>query len=99
MAVSPVELRVWSQGTWRASSGPAVLPERHVLGQDLLRLLHAGPLALQELGDRPAQGGVGDGVGGIGRHRPVAARELVLALRAGLDALQAAGDGELDGLM
>ena len=32
-------------------------------------------------------------------HRPIAARQLVLALRAGLDHLQLALDGEVDRLV
>ena len=35
----------------------------------------------------------------IGGDRQIAARELVLALRAGLDALELVRDGELDGLV
>ena len=40
---------------------------------------------------------MGDPVGGVGRLGQVAALDLVLALRAGLDALQAVLDGEVDG--
>ncbi len=38
-------------------------------------------------------------MGRMGGHRQVAAGELVLALGAGLDALELAIDGELDGLV
>ena len=70
-----------------------------MLHQLLLRGLHIGALALEVVGDGAAQGGVGEVVGGIGGDGAVAARQLVLALRAGLDALQAARDREVDGLV
>ena len=47
--------------------------------------------------DRVSQALVGDPMVGIGRHRQVAARQLVRALGAGLDALQAARDRVVDG--
>ena len=56
-------------------------------------------LAAEIVGDGPAQGGIGDVVRRMHQHRGVAAGELVLSLRAGLDALEAAPDREIDGLI
>ena len=47
-------------------------------------------------GDDAAQARVGDPEGGAGRHGLEAARKLVLALRAGLEALQSVVDGVFD---
>ena len=63
------------------------------------RRLHIGALALEVVGDRAAQRRIGDVVRRIGRHRHVAARELVLALRAGLDPGELVLDREIDGLV
>src|SRR5476651_501660 len=60
---------------------------------------HIGALADQIVGDRAAQPGIGDVMGGMGGDRQVAAGELVLALGPGLDTLELAIDGELDGLI
>ena len=49
--------------------------------------------------DGPAQARVGDPVRRVGRDRHVAARELVLALGAGLDARQAVRDRVVDRLI
>src|SRR5450759_4971919 len=60
---------------------------------------HIGPLAREILGYRPPQRRIGDEMRGIGGHRQVAARQLVLALGAGLDARQSVGDRVFDGLI
>ena len=57
-------------------------------------------LAVEIVGDRAAQkAAIGDPVRRIGRDRQVAARQLVLALGAGLDARQAVLDGVVDRLV
>src|SRR5947209_997835 len=56
-------------------------------------------LVLEVIADGAGHAWIGKIVRGIGRHRPVAARELVLALRTGLDALQSARDAEFDRLV
>src|SRR5450759_1041528 len=60
---------------------------------------HIGPLACEILGYRPPQRRIGDEMRGIGGVRQVAARQLVLALGAGLDARQSVGDRVFDGLI
>ena len=55
------------------------------LGQLLARRVHVGTLALQEVGHGAAQRRIDDEVHGVGLGRQVAARQLVLALRARLD--------------
>src|SRR5438132_995087 len=60
---------------------------------------HIGALADQIVRNRAAQPGIGDVMGGMGGDRQVAAGELVFALGAGLDTLELAIDGELDGLV
>ena len=60
------------------------------------------PLAVRRRGSRrpPARKpGSAQKMGREGRHRPVAARQLVLALRAGLDAGEAARDRRVDRLI
>jgi hypothetical protein len=56
-------------------------------------------LLLEEVVDGAAEAAVDDPVGREGRHRKIAALNLVVALGAGLDALQAMGDGIVDGLI
>ena len=73
--------------------------ERQELRQRLAIVRDLPALALEIVGDGAAEAGIGDPVGRVGRGRPVAARELVLALRAGLDARQAVGDGPIDRLV
>ena len=65
-----------------------VLAERGRARQALRRRPHIGALALEIVGDGAAQGRVGDVMRRIGGDRQIAARELVLALGAGLDAQQ-----------
>ncbi len=56
-------------------------------------------LALQIVLDRRPQAGMGDVVRGVGDDGLVAARELVLALRSGLDDRELVLDRVIDGLM
>src|SRR5262245_9816296 len=72
------------------------LAERCRLGELLARRRHVSALALEKVLDRPAQAGIVDVVRGIGRGRQVAARDLVLALGAGLDAEKLLLDRVLD---
>src|SRR5215469_17223011 len=58
---------------------------RVVLGELLDLVLDHLALAGEELRDGPAEIGVRDVVRAVGRHRQVAALQLVRALRAGLD--------------
>ena len=60
---------------------------------------HIGPLARKILGHRPPQRRIGDEMRGIGGLRQIAARQLVLALRAGLDARELVGNRVVDGLI
>src|SRR5260370_5707818 len=62
-------------------------------------LRHIGALMPEIVRYRAAQIGVGDVVRGIGGLRQIAACDLVLALGAGLDGLQAAPDRKIDGLI
>src|SRR3954451_10492872 len=75
------------------------LAERPGLGQFASRLRHIAPLPSKIVPHRPAQTGIDDMMRGVGGLRQVTARDLVLALRAGLDPLQAVLDRELDGLI
>ena len=61
--------------------------------------LHVSAFADQIIGDRPPQRRIGDVMGRIGGPWHVAARNLVLALRAGLDVGQLMRDGVVDGLI
>src|SRR3569833_391454 len=61
--------------------------------------LDIGALAQQIVVDRPPQAAIGDEVRGVGGLREVAARDLVLALRAGFDDLEAVLDREVDRLI
>src|SRR5438477_6090361 len=60
---------------------------------------HISPLADEIVGNRAAQPRIGNVMGGMGGNRQIAAGELVLALGAGLDTLELAIDGKLDGLV
>src|SRR5712692_4271509 len=75
------------------------LAERRGFRQLLARRRHIGALAHEKILDRAPQPRVVDVMRGIGRGRPVAARYLVLALGAGLDAGELVLDGELDRLV
>src|SRR5437899_722389 len=97
--VSSLKVRSISRRWPNRSSLVGSLAERAGLGQFASGLRHIGALALQIIRNRPAQIGVGDEVRGPGGLRQVAARQLVLALRAGFDDLQAALDREIDRLI
>jgi hypothetical protein len=70
-----------------------MLKELGVVGVEVVRL------AAQRLADRGAKATVGDPVKGRGLRGQETARELVLALRAGLEALQAFANAVLDALV
>ena len=57
------------------------------------------PFMNEKRGHRVPQAVMGDVVGGVGGDGHIAARQLVLALGAGLDACEIVGDGEIDGLV
>src|ERR1700720_2774545 len=61
--------------------------------------LHIGAFAFEIVVDRPPEAGIGDVVRRIGGAGQVAARELVLALGAGLDAGEPVGDRIFDRLV
>src|SRR5262245_5045570 len=82
----------------RARPG-SFLAERCRLRELLARGGDIGALALEKILDCAPQGGIDDVVRGIGRDRQVAARDLVLALGAGLDAAKLVLDGVLDRLV
>src|SRR5262249_26238687 len=69
-------------------------------GQTLLERFHlvldGTSLACEEIRDGLGKAGVADPVSAVGRARQIAALDLVLALRASFDPLQAARDGEVD---
>src|SRR5882672_11088180 len=75
------------------------LPERRVLHQPFDLALDGRALLLEEVVDGAAEAAVDDPVGREGRDRKIAALNLVVALGAGLDALQAVGDGVVDRLV
>ena len=75
------------------------MPEGQGLGQLGGRLGHVSSLPRQILGDGAPQRRVGDVVGRVGRDRAVAAGELVLALRAGLDPREPMRDRVVDRLV
>src|SRR6202171_6595780 len=74
-------------------------PKRPTLGEFTRRLRNVHALTPEILVDGAAQTGVGDVVRGISGLRQVAARDLVFALRAGLDGFEAAPDRKVDGLI
>src|ERR1700722_1346324 len=73
--------------------------KRPGLGEFASRFRDIGAFALEIVRYRTAQTGVGDVMRGIGGLRQVAARDLVLALRAGLHRLEAPLDRKVDGLI
>src|SRR5664280_2538833 len=76
-----------------------ILAERCCRRKLLAGGLYISPFAGEIFRNRPAQARIGDEMGGIGRVRQVAARQLVFALRAGLDPLELVGDRIVDGLV
>src|SRR6201981_2939093 len=79
--------------------GDRHLAERRRRGKLVAGHLHISALALEIIGDGAAQGRIGDVVRRMGGHRHIAARELVLALRARFYALEPARYRELDRLV
>ena len=75
-----------------------LLEWRH-LAQKLDVVRHRAAFRLQIVGDRAPQARVRDEVGAVGGDGDVAAGELVFALRARLDARQAARDRGVDRLV
>src|SRR5260370_37647176 len=63
------------------------------------RALDRFALVSKIVGDRPGKSGVGEFVRRIGKGRPVATGQLVLSLRASLDAAQSARQREVDRLI
>jgi len=51
---------------------------------------HGAPLGVEIVGDGTAKIGIGQEMGRPGRHRHIAARQLVATLRAGFDPREAA---------
>ena len=64
----------------------SAFPERAGSGEFAAGLGDIGALALEVIGNRPAQAGICDKMRRPCRLRKISARELVLALGAGLDA-------------
>ena len=83
----------------RQSRRGLFLAEGRRLGEDLGVALDLKPLPLQIVGDGAAEARISDPVGRIGEGRQVAAGELVLALGAGLDALEAVSERPFDRLV
>src|SRR3954452_14629676 len=77
----------------------AALAKRSGVAELAADLGHISAFAFEVIGNRAAQIGVGDVMGGVGGLRQVSARQLVLALRAGLDHPQAALDREINRLV
>src|SRR5208337_2052155 len=75
------------------------VPEGRELREPFDLVLDHLALALEELGDGSAKARVRDPMSAVGRHRQVAALDLVWPLRACLDPLQPVGDGKFDGLV
>src|ERR1700674_5388486 len=75
------------------------LAKRAGLGEFASGFGDIGAFALEIIRDRVAQAGVGDVMRRISRLRQVAARDLVLALRAGLHRPQAALNRKIDRLI
>src|SRR5947209_3705027 len=93
-----IALTVTSRGE-RSRRLVGAFPERAELGQLAAGFRDVGALALEIIVDGAAQAGIGDEVRGMGRLRQVAARDLVLALRAGLDGSESVLDREIDRLI
>src|SRR6516164_4195884 len=74
-------------------------PERAEFGEFAAGFRDIGALSSQVVVDGAAQAGIGNEVCGIGRLGQVAACDLVLALRAGLDVFATAVDRKFDRLI
>src|SRR5438270_9917548 len=77
----------------------AGLTERAGVGQFAHRFRHIAPLPPEIVLHRAPQAGIDNVMRGVGGLRQVTARDLVLALRAGLDPLKAARNRKIDGLV
>src|SRR6201989_2735410 len=77
----------------------AGLAERPGVGQFAHRFRHIPPLTSEIVSHGTAQIGIDNVMRGVASLRQVAARDLVLALRAGLDPLQPAPNRKIDGLV
>ena len=86
---------------WVAGPRPVnrAAPERAHRGENLDVLAHRLGLARDEFLDRLAKARIGDPVQTMGALRQVPPRQLVLALRAGFDPREPAGDREIAGLV
>src|SRR5262245_42422096 len=73
--------------------------EGKVFGERLLVAGDLATLAVEIVGDGPAESRVGEPVGGVGDRRAIAAGDLVLALRTGFHPLEAVADPPLDRLV
>src|SRR5690606_26141357 len=82
-----------------SAPGRLSLSKRGSFAEKELILRDAGAFALEEFGNGRPETGVGDEMHRSGLDGFVAARELVAALRARLDAGKAAFDGRVDGLV
>src|SRR5947207_11835149 len=85
-------------------AGPAtrllvLVAKRREFGEVLDLLRHHLTLAGEKGGHGAAEARVRDPMRAVGRHRQVAALQLVRPLRPGLDPLEAAADGKLDRLV
>src|SRR5690606_25350547 len=76
-----------------------IAAERRQLVQQPLLVVDGMAFLLEEPGNRLAQAGMADPMDGAGGGRDIAARQLVLALGAGLDRRQPVRQGEVDGLV
>src|SRR4029453_10832639 len=81
------------------SPAVAIPPKRRGLAERRYLRSHRGALPLEEILHRAGEAGVADPVRAPGLHRQIAALDLVLALRPGLHALEAMGDGIVDRLV
>src|SRR6185312_5734396 len=84
---------------WRSRRLVGNLPELTELGELAAGFGDIGAFALEIIGDRAAQAGVGDIMRGVGGVRQISARQLVFALCAGLDDFEPVMDGEINGLI
>src|SRR4051812_45150110 len=69
----------------------AILAERRHFVEPTDLVDHRPPFRLEIVGDGAAEAWIGNEMRRPGRHRPVAAAQLVLPLRTGLDAGEATG--------
>src|SRR5579883_1348692 len=95
LIITPAQTR--DHDSYSAWASLRFASEGRELGFEMLHLVFDGvALARQEIRHRPRETGIAYPMRAVGRCRHVAALDLVLALRARLDALQAMRDGEVD---